>query len=185
MAVLGIRVLGDPVLRQMTTPVTDFGPGLQQLINDMFETMHAAHGVGLAAPQVGRTERLAVAEVKDVPYVFINPEIIEREGKLKWEEGCLSIPELYGDVMRSKRVVVQALDRDGKTFEVEGTELLGVCMQHEIDHLDGKLFIDHLSFLKRQRALANWEQEKVKYPNLIRTIVPNEALDDDDNDERI
>ena len=102
---LGIRVLGDPVLRQMTTPVTDFGPGLQQLIDDMFETMHAAHGVGLAAPQVGRTERLAVAEVKDVPYVFINPEIIEREGKLKWEEGCLSIPELYGDVMRSKRVV--------------------------------------------------------------------------------
>ena len=94
MALLGIRVLGDPVLRQSTTPVTDFGPELQQLIDDMFETMHAAHGVGLAAPQVGRTERLAVVEVQEQPYVLINPEIIEREGKLKWEEGCLSIPEL-------------------------------------------------------------------------------------------
>ncbi len=180
MALLGIRVLGDPVLRQSTTPVTDFGPGLQQLIDDMFETMHAAHGIGLAAPQVGRSERLAVIEVKDVPYVLVNPEIVEREGKLKWEEGCLSIPELYGDVMRSKRVVVQALDRHGESFELEGTELLGVCMQHEIDHLDGKLFIDHLSFLKRQKALSNWEKEKGKYPNLIRTIVPGEGLDDDE-----
>lgn len=180
MALLGIRVLGDPVLRQETVPVTEFGAALQQLIDDMFETMHGAHGVGLAAPQVGRLERLAVVEVQDQQYVLINPEIVEREGKLKWEEGCLSIPELYGDVMRSARVVVRALDRNGTPFELEGTELLGVCMQHEIDHLHGKLFIDHLSFLKRQKALLAWEKEKDKYPDLIRTIVPGEGADDDE-----
>lgn len=183
MALLPIHVLGSPVLRLETKPVEEFTPALQQLIDDMFETMRAARGVGLAAPQVGRLERLTVIDVAGLERVLINPEIVEREGTIKWEEGCLSIPEIYGDVIRAERVVVRALDRDGKPTEVEGTELLGVCMQHEIDHLDGKLFIDHLSFLKRQRALANWEQEKVKYPNLIRTIVPNEALDDDD--ERI
>jgi peptide deformylase len=115
-----------------------------------------------------------VVDVHGARHVLINPEVIEREGSLKWEEGCLSIPEIYGDVMRAARVVVRALDREGNAFEVEGTELLGVCLQHEIDHLNGKLFIDHLSFLKRQKALAQWEEERVKYPSLIRTIVPGE-----------
>jgi peptide deformylase len=174
MSLLAIRVLGDPILRRATTPVQSFTPALQELIDDMFETMHAARGVGLAAPQVGRDERLTVVDVHGARYVLINPEIIEREGSLKWEEGCLSIPEIYGDVMRAARVVVRALDREGNQFEVEGTELLGVCLQHEIDHLNGKLFIDHLSFLKRQKALALWEEERVKYPGLIRTIVPGE-----------
>jgi peptide deformylase len=174
MSMLAIRVLGDPILRQETKPVESFTPGLQRLIDDMFETMHAARGVGLAAPQVGRTERLTVVDVHGAQYVLINPEIVEREGSLKWEEGCLSIPEIYGDVSRAARVVVHALDREGKPFDVEGTELLGVCLQHEIDHLHGKLFIDHLSFLKRQKALAQWEEERLKYPNLLRTIVPGE-----------
>jgi peptide deformylase len=174
MSLLPIHVLGDPVLRRETTPVTAFTPELQQLIDDMFETMHAAKGVGLAAPQVGRSERLTVVDVHGARHVLINPEIIEREGSLKWEEGCLSIPEIYGDVMRSERVIVRALDRDGNAFEVEGTELLGVCLQHEIDHLNGRLFIDHLSFLKRQKALAQWEEERLKYPDLLRTIVPGE-----------
>src|ERR1700730_10460243 len=98
MSLLAIRVLGDPILRRATTPVQTFTPELQRLIDDMFETMHAARGVGLAAPQVGRSERLTVMEVKGERFVLINPEIVEKEGSIKWEEGCLSIPELYGDV---------------------------------------------------------------------------------------
>ena len=175
MSLLPIRVLGDPILRRDTTPVAAFTPELQQLIDDMFATMRAAKGVGLAAPQVGRSERVTVVEVQGAPQVLVNPEIIVREGSIKWEEGCLSIPEVYGDITRAARVVVRALDRDGGPFEVEGTELLGVCLQHEIDHLHGKLFIDHLSFLKRQKALAQWEEERLKYPHLLRTIVPGEA----------
>jgi len=179
MSLLPIRVLGDPVLREETRLVDAFTPALQRLIDDMFETMSAAHGVGLAAPQVGRSERLTVIDVHGERFVLINPEIVEREGRIKWEEGCLSIPELYGDVIRSARVVVEALDRDGKPFRIEGTELLGVCLQHEIDHLHGKLFIDHLSLLKRQKLLAEWEDEKQKYPGLIRIVVAGE----DDEDE--
>jgi peptide deformylase len=182
MALLPIHVLGSPILRQETTPVTAVTAELQGLIDDMFETMHAAHGVGLAAPQVGRSERLTVVEVKDARHVLINPEVVDREGELKWEEGCLSIPEVYGEVTRAARVVVRALDRDLKPFEVEGTELLGVCLQHEIDHLHGKLFIDHLSLLKRNRAISQWEMEKPKYPGLLRTIVPGEEGDERDDD---
>jgi len=185
MSLLPIRVLGDPVLRVETSPVDAFTPELQRLIDDMFETMQAAHGVGLAAPQVGRTERLTVVEVHGARYVLINPVIVEREGSIKWEEGCLSIPELYGDVTRSARVVVEALDRDGKPFTVEGTELLGVCLQHEIDHLHGKLFIDHLSLLKRQKLLAEWEEEKSKYPGMIRMVVAGEDDDETRDDERM
>jgi peptide deformylase len=183
MSLLPIRLLGDPILREDTRPVTEFTPGLQQLIDDMFETMHAAHGVGLAAPQVGRSERLLVMEVQHERFVLINPEIVDREGSIKWEEGCLSIPELYGDVVRAARVVVQALDREGKPFEIEGTELKGVCLQHEIDHLHGKLFIDHLSFLKRKKLLAEWEDEKPKYPGLIRIIVPGAENEDETHDD--
>jgi peptide deformylase len=183
MSILPIRVLGDPVLREETRPVEAFTAELQQLIDDMFETMHAARGVGLAAPQVGRLERLTVIDVHGEPYVLVNPEIVEREGSIKWEEGCLSIPDLYGDVTRSARVVVEALDREGKPFKVEGTELLGVCLQHEIDHLHGKLFIDHLSFLKRQKLLAEWETEKPKYPGLIRIVVAGEKDDEDEEHE--
>lgn len=183
MSLLPIRVLGDPVLREVTTPVETFTAELQTLIDDMFETMHAAHGVGLAAPQVGRTERLTVMEVNGERYVLVNPEIVEREGRLKWEEGCLSIPDLYGDVLRSARVVVEALDRAGQPVRVEGTELLGVCLQHEIDHLHGKLFIDHLSLLKRQKLLAEWEEKKAKYPGLIRIVVAGEDEDDESHDD--
>jgi peptide deformylase len=169
-AILPIHVLGSPVLREETRLVTEVTPELLQLADDMFETMRAAEGVGLAAPQVGRTERMAVVEVEQERHVLINPEIIHREGDIKWEEGCLSIPEVFGDVMRSARVVVRAIGRDGKPFEVEGTELFGVCMQHEIDHLHGRLFIDHLSFLKKRKAMQTWDQEKQKYPDLRRIL---------------
>jgi peptide deformylase len=169
-AVLPIHVLGSPILRQETVPVARVTPELAKLAEDMFETMHAAQGVGLAAPQVGRSERLAVVEVEGQRHVLINPEILHEEGEITWEEGCLSIPDVFGNVDRAARVVVRATGLDGQEFEVEGTELLGVCMQHEIDHLHGRLFIDHLSFLKRRKALKAWDDEKAKYPNLIRTL---------------
>jgi peptide deformylase len=185
MAVLPIHVLGSSVLRQETIPVTTVTPELLRLADDMFDTMHAASGVGLAAPQVGRTERLAVVEVEGERHVLFNPEIVMEEGSIKWEEGCLSIPEIYGDVTRAARVVVRAIGRDGRTFEVAGQELLGVCLQHEIDHLHGRLFIDHLSFLKKRKAMALWEDEKDKYPNLLRIIAPGSPTEQGDESERL
>ena len=172
MALLPIHVLGDPVLRETTTPVAAVTDELRRLMDDMFETMYAARGIGIAAPQVGRRERITVVDVDDRPLALVNPEIVLAEGKAKGEEGCLSIPEVYGDVERATRVVVRALDRDGKPFEVEGTELLARCMQHEIDHLHGKLFLDYLSVLKRRSAMAKWERERAKDPSLRRTIDP-------------
>ena len=175
MSLLDIHVLGSPVLRKETVPVTQFDESLQTLIRDMFETMYAAEGIGLAAPQVGRLERVAVIDVGDQPMVIINPEVVKTEGgTAKGEEGCLSIPEIYGDVERPARVVVEALDREGKPFTIEASELLARCLQHEIDHLHGKLFIDYLSVLKRRSAIAKWEGMKKEYPNLLR-IVANET----------
>lgn len=175
MSVLDIHVLGSPILRQPSTPVQRVTDDLQTLIDDMFATMYAARGIGLAAPQVGRRERLAVIDVDRSPLVLINPEITTADGGVeRGEEGCLSIPEIYGDVDRKLHVVVKALDRDGKAIEVEGTELLARCMQHEIDHLNGTMFIDHLSFLKRRSALAKWEKEREKYPNAIRKLSAEE-----------
>ena len=170
MSLLDIHVLGSPVLRKETRLVTEFDDSLRILIDDMFETMYAAKGIGLAAPQVGRLERVAVLDVDDKPLVIVNPEILEGEGTVKGEEGCLSIPEIYADVERAGRVVVNALDRDGKPFTIEGTELLSRCLQHEIDHLHGKLFIDYLSVLKRRSALAKWEGMKKDYPQLLRNL---------------
>jgi len=170
-SVLPIRVLGDPVLRIDTTPVDVVTDDVRKLIDDMFDTMHAANGIGLAAPQVGRTERVAVVDVDKARYALVNPEIVVADGKKeKTEEGCLSIPDVYGDVVRPTRVIIRALDRDGQPIEVEATGLLGRCFQHEIDHLHGKLFIDHLSFLKRRSTLARWEEEKDQYPGFIRIL---------------
>ena len=144
----------DPVLSKKGAPVKDFGPELTQFVEEMFASMYAAHGIGLAAPQIGVSKRITVIDVSfkerpDERVVLINPEIIEREGKQFEEEGCLSLPEIREKVQRAARVKVRAQDVNGKFFEVEGEELLARAMQHEIDHLDGILFIDHLSGLKR------------------------------------
>ena len=168
MSILDIRVLGDPILRQSTAAVQEITPELRKLVADMFETMHHARGIGLAAPQVGRTERVAVIEIEGEPLVVINPEILESSGKAKAEEGCLSIPDIYADVERPKDVVVRAMDIDGNSYEIEATELLARCLQHEIDHLDGKLFLDYLSVLKRTAALTKWKLQQDKYPGFIR-----------------
>lgn len=171
MSILDIRVLGDPVLRKPTKPVSEITDELRQLIADMFETMYAAEGIGLAAPQVGRTERLAVVDVDGAKFALINPQIVSREGDIeKAEEGCLSIPDIYGDIERPGKVTVRAIDENGKEFEATATELLGRCFQHEIDHLDGKLFIDYLSPLKRKSAMSKWEKAKADYPNFIRKV---------------
>jgi peptide deformylase len=137
----------------------------------MFETMYAAEGIGLAAPQVGRTERLAVVDVEGKKFTLINPEIVGKQGAAeKAEEGCLSIPDIYGDVERPAEVTIRALDENGKEYEESAGELLGRCFQHEIDHLDGRLFIDYLSPLKRKAALTKWEKAKEEYPGNVRKV---------------
>jgi peptide deformylase len=176
MALLDIEVFGSPILRQETEPVGSVTPALRRLVDDMFDTMHAAQGIGLAAPQVGRRERLAVIEIEGQRLVLINPEIMHSGGGLsRAEEGCLSIPEVYATVERPAQVTVRAQDIDGTPFEVAASELLGRCLQHEIDHLHGKLFLDRLSFLKKRTALKAWDEEKGNYPGL-RRVLPVDAL---------
>ena len=186
MSILDIRVLGDPVLREETKPVEQITEEVRALVKSMFETMYLAKGIGLAAPQVGRTERVAVIDVDKQPIVIINPEIIESDSKTsKSEEGCLSIPDVYGDVVRPARVKVRALDIDGREFEVEADELLGRCLQHEIDHLHGKLFLDYMSVLKKRSAMKKWEKEKEKYPGFIRRLADDPALGHEHPDEEL
>jgi peptide deformylase len=145
---------GDPVLETKAAPVTEFDASLRKLINDMFESMYAAHGVGLAAPQIGIGQRIAVIDVtfKENPeqkLVLINPEIIHTEGRISQNEGCLSIPEFRENVTRPKKVTVRAQDAKGEFFERTGEELLARAFCHETDHLNGKLYISHISALKR------------------------------------
>jgi peptide deformylase len=170
-SILDIRVLGDPVLRKPTKRVTQVTDELRKLIADMFETMYAAEGIGLAAPQVGRAEKVAVVDVEGKKFTLINPEIVSTGGAPdKAEEGCLSIPDIYGDVERPAEVTIRATDENGNQYEATAGELLGRCFQHEIDHLDGKLFIDYLSPLKRKAALSKWEKAKEEYPGNVRKV---------------
>ena len=174
MSLLDIHVLGSPILRRETQPVQQMTTELRQLVTDMFDTMYAAKGIGLAAPQVGRSERIAVVDVDKQPMVLVNPVITMRQGKSRREEGCLSIPDIHYEVDRAGKVVVQALDVDMQPITLEGTDLFGTCLQHEIDHLHGKLFVDHLSILKRRQAMRDWEEEKDQYPELLRRLTPEE-----------
>lgn len=185
MSLLDIYVLGAPILREETTPVDEVTDELRALIDDMFETMYAAKGIGLAAPQVGRTERIAVVDVDGNPIVLVNPEIALSEGKTREEEGCLSIPDIYGDVDRAKRVVVRALDRNGNPFEIDAEDLLARCLQHEIDHLHGRLFIDYLSLVKRRAALAKWEKLRKGDKSHTRKIVPEGVARHHHRDEEL
>jgi len=174
MSLLDIHVLGSPILRRDTQPVQQMTTELRQLVTDMFDTMYAAKGIGLAAPQVGRSERIAVVDVDKQPMVLVNPVITLRQGKSRREEGCLSIPDIHYEVERAGKVVVQALDVDMQPITLEGTDLFGTCLQHEIDHLHGKLFVDHLSILKRRQAMRDWDEEKDLYPELLRRLTPEE-----------
>ncbi len=153
--VLRIVKYGDPVLEQVAQPITEFGtPELKQLVEDMFETMYANKGIGLAAPQVALSQRLTVidpsaGEDPGARIVLINPEIVAKQGSQIGEEGCLSIPGFREDVKRFNKVTVRAKNVEGETFDIDGEELLARAMQHEIDHLNGVLFLSHLSLLKR------------------------------------
>src|SRR5208283_4773892 len=145
---------GDPVLEKPATPITVFDGELRKLVEDMFESMYAAHGVGLAAPQIGIAKRIAVIDVtfKEDPnakIVLVNPEIVHTEGKQTSNEGCLSLPEFRENVTRPMKVTARAQDLEGKTIEVAGEELMARALLHETDHLNGKLFINHISALKR------------------------------------
>jgi len=162
MAILDILHFPDALLRNTAKPVEQVDDSVRKLIDDMFETMYQAPGIGLAAIQVNRPQRIVVVDIseqRNQPLALINPEIIEKFGDEEMEEGCLSVPGIYETVQRAERVRVRALDRDGKPFEMEADGLLAVCVQHEIDHLDGKLFVDYLSNLKRQRIRKKLEKE--------------------------
>ncbi|MBL3590334.1 MAG: peptide deformylase [gamma proteobacterium endosymbiont of Lamellibrachia anaximandri] len=162
MAILDILRFPDPRLRNKAKPVPEVDDSVRRLVDDMFETMYEAPGIGLAATQVNAAKRVVVIDIseeKNEPLCLINPEIVAREGEEKMEEGCLSVPGIYEPVTRASWVRVRALNRDGETFEMESDDLLAVCIQHEIDHLDGKLFVDYLSSLKRQRIRKRLEKE--------------------------
>ena len=162
MAILDILHFPDARLRNVAKPVAAVDDSVRRLIDDMFETMYDAPGIGLAAIQVNDPRRVVVidtSEERDQPLALVNPEIVARDGEEEMDEGCLSVPGVYETVQRAERVRVRALDRDGATLEFEADGLLAVCIQHEIDHLDGKLFVDYLSNLKRQRIRKKLEKD--------------------------
>jgi peptide deformylase len=163
MALLPILEFPDPRLRKKASAVVRVDEALGQLVDDMFETMYAAPGIGLAATQVDVHQRLLVADVsteKNAPHVLINPEILEKDGVAITEEGCLSVPGYYEEVERANHIKVRFLDRQGEPREEEFDGLLAVCVQHEIDHLNGKLFVDYLSEAKRQRIRKRLVKER-------------------------
>ncbi len=159
MSVLSLHLLGSPVLRQRSAEVKTVDDEVRRFVDDLFETMDAARGVGLAANQVGVARRIAVVDADDDRFAMINPVIIEAEGRATAEEGCLSIPEIYADVTRPERIVVEALDAQGNRYRKEATGLKARAIQHEIDHLDGILFLDHLSLVRRQMLQARWRRD--------------------------
>ncbi len=163
MAILDILHFPDPRLRREAKPVKKVDTAIHRLVDDMFETMYEAPGIGLAAPQVNVAKRIIVIDVsegRDSPLCLINPEIVEKRGDEEMEEGCLSVPGVYETVRRADWIRVRALDRNGEPFELKTDGLLAVCVQHELDHLEGKLFVDYLSSLKRQRIRKKLEKAR-------------------------
>jgi len=178
MARLSILEYPDPRLRTRAAPVTHFDAALKQRIADMFETMYAAPGIGLAATQVDWHHQLIVIDISEDgsdPRVFINPEILSREGKASGQEGCLSVPGIYDDVARAERVRVRYQDADGSTHESDFDGLLAVCVQHEMDHLTGKLFVDYLSELKRQRIRKKLDKERREHGGRVPAAAEHQA----------
>lgn len=163
MAILDILHFPDPRLRNKAKPVKAVDDSVRRLVDDMLETMYEAPGIGLASTQVNDPRRVVVIDISeehDQPLCMINPEILEKQGEEEMEEGCLSVPDIYETVIRADKVKVSALDREGNPFEMEAEGLLAVCIQHELDHLDGKLFIDYISNLKRQRIRKRLEKDQ-------------------------
>jgi peptide deformylase len=173
MARLTILEFPDPRLRTKAAPVAEVDASIRKLIDDMFETMYAAPGIGLAATQVNVHKRVIVIDISEdrsAPLALINPEIISREGTEETEEGCLSVPGVYDKVTRSEKIRVRTLDRNGKSIEIDADGLLAVCIQHEMDHLEGKLFVDYLSELKRTRIRKKLEKDRKERAPAARAI---------------
>jgi peptide deformylase len=165
MAILNILHYPDPRLRKKALRVEKVDNEIKQLVDNMFETMYQAPGIGLAATQADIQKRIIVIDIsedKSNPLCFINPEILVSDGEEEMEEGCLSVPGIYEKVSRAEHIKVRALDREGRSFEMEADGLLAICIQHEIDHLEGKLFVDYLSELKRQRIRKRLEKLRQK-----------------------
>ena len=163
MSILSILTFPDPRLRRLADPVTLVDDGVRRIVADMFETMYAAPGIGLAAPQVDIHRQIVtidISEQNDQPLCLINPQILELSGEEQMDEGCLSVPGFYEPVTRAAAVRVSALDQAGQPFVLEAEGLLAVCIQHELDHLRGKLFVDHISSLKRQRIRQKLERHR-------------------------
>ena len=177
MAKLRILHYPDPRLRERARPVERVDDEIRRLADDMLETMYEAPGIGLAATQVGVPKRVIVIDISEdrsSPLVLVNPEILSREGVEEMEEGCLSVPGVYERVRRAGRVRVRALDREGKAVELDADGLLAVCIQHEVDHLDGKLFVDYLSELKRSRIRKRLEKQRrlgIEAPKAHRAVI--------------
>lgn len=178
MAKLTILEFPDERLRKKARPVENFDAALGQLIDDMLETMYAAPGVGLAATQINVQQRLLVIDIseeKNAPLCLINPELLEKLGSEEMDEGCLSVPGVFEKVSRAQKVRVRALDREGNSFELDAEGLLAVCIQHEMDHLEGKLFVDYLSPLKRQMVRKKMKKEQrqraTQGPRMARAVI--------------
>ena len=177
MAKLPILEYPDPRLRIRAEPVTKVDAEIRELIDDLLETMYAAAGIGLAATQCDRHLRVLVVDVSEArnePCCLVNPEIVAAEGNQASDEGCLSVPEYYDSVERAEKIRVRALDRDGETIELEAEGLLAICLQHEMDHLDGKLFVDYLSEMKRQRLKKRYAKKakQVGPPTTVGAAAP-------------
>jgi len=175
MSLRDLHLLGSPVLREASKPVKTVDEETRRFIADLFETMYAAKGVGLAANQVGVARRVAVVDAEGARLVMINPRIVEASGEDNAEEGCLSIPDVFAEVSRPDRVVLEATDEDGRVYRRELEGLPARAVQHEIDHLDGILFVDHLSPLKRKRILAKWKKEHADDDGYVRPVKPAPA----------
>ena len=179
MSVLKLHVLGSPVLRRKAAPIAAVDDDVRRLVDDLFETMRAAKGVGLAANQVGIARRVAVVDVGEEsppPLVLINPRILTASPETETaEEGCLSIPEIFGDVERAREVELEALDRDGCPYRVAISGYKARAVQHEIDHLDGVLFLDHLSAVKRSLLLAKWKKARKGKRGYLKEVSPEPA----------
>ena len=163
MAILNILHFPDPKLRKKATPISEVTDEIRQLADNMLETMYEAPGIGLAANQVDVQKRIIVVDISEdrsEPFVLINPEVIKKQGEREYEEGCLSVPEAYESVIRADTIRVKAINREGEAMEFDAEGLLATCIQHEIDHLDGKLFVDYLSNLKRQRIKKRLEKHQ-------------------------
>jgi peptide deformylase len=174
MAVRAIHLYGSPVLRQRANEIATVDDDVRALVSDLFDTLAVANGVGLAANQIGVARRVAVINAEGQTFAMINPRVLDPDGTDTREEGCLSIPDAFADVTRPERIVLEALDEDGEAFRMEASGLVARVIQHELDHLDGVLFIDHLKPMKRQIVVTRWKKDHRGEP-LTRMPEPEES----------